>query len=41
MLQCYIDTDIELKDASNSDYLEAIIDDIINDIIKVIFILIQ
>uniref|UniRef100_A0A915CQ64 Inositol 1,4,5-trisphosphate receptor n=1 Tax=Ditylenchus dipsaci TaxID=166011 RepID=A0A915CQ64_9BILA len=37
MLHCYIDTDIELKDASNTDYLEAIMDDIISDITKVFF----
>uniref|UniRef100_A0AC34QF85 Inositol 1,4,5-trisphosphate receptor n=1 Tax=Panagrolaimus sp. JU765 TaxID=591449 RepID=A0AC34QF85_9BILA len=31
MLQCYIDTDIELKDASNAEYIESIIDNIITD----------
>lgn len=31
MLQCYIDTDIELKDASNAEYIESIIDNIIYD----------
>lgn len=31
MLHCYIDTDIELKDASNNEYLESILDDVIAD----------
>uniref|UniRef100_A0A7E4V258 Inositol 1,4,5-trisphosphate receptor n=1 Tax=Panagrellus redivivus TaxID=6233 RepID=A0A7E4V258_PANRE len=31
MLQCYIDTDIELKDASNQEYIESIIDNILVD----------
>uniref|UniRef100_A0A914YSR1 Inositol 1,4,5-trisphosphate receptor n=1 Tax=Panagrolaimus superbus TaxID=310955 RepID=A0A914YSR1_9BILA len=31
MLQCYIDTDIELKDASNAEYIEAIVDNILLD----------
>lgn len=32
MLHCYIDTDIELKDASNAEYIEAIMDNILEDI---------
>lgn len=34
MLHCYIDTDIELKDANNAEYLEAVMDDVISDITK-------
>jgi inositol 1,4,5-triphosphate receptor type 1 len=34
MLHCYIDTDIELKDASNTEYIEAIMDNILEDINK-------
>lgn len=32
MLHCYIDSDIELKDANNTEYLEQIMDDILCDI---------
>ncbi|CAD5219928.1 unnamed protein product [Bursaphelenchus okinawaensis] len=32
MLHCYIDSDIELKDANNAEYLEQIMDDILADI---------
>ncbi|KAI6214303.1 Inositol 1,4,5-trisphosphate receptor [Aphelenchoides besseyi] len=32
MLHCYIDTDIELKDANNVEYLEQILDDVLCDI---------
>ncbi|KAH7730957.1 ITR-1 protein [Aphelenchoides avenae] len=32
MLHCYIDTDIELKDANNAEYLECILDQIIQDL---------
>lgn len=35
MLHCYIDTDIELKDASNAEYLEAIMDNILEDIRRI------
>ncbi|KAI6200598.1 Inositol 1,4,5-trisphosphate receptor [Aphelenchoides besseyi] len=34
MLHCYIDTDIELKDANNVEYLEQILDDVLCDIRK-------
>lgn len=32
MLHCYIDSDIELKDANNAEYLEQIMDDILCDV---------
>jgi inositol 1,4,5-triphosphate receptor type 1 len=32
MIHCYIDTDIELKDANNAEYLELIMDSILEDI---------
>lgn len=32
MIHCYIDTDIELKDANNVEYLELIMDSILEDI---------
>jgi hypothetical protein len=35
MLHCYIDTDIELKDANNVEYLELIMDCILDDIKQV------
>ncbi|KAL3082805.1 hypothetical protein niasHS_010607 [Heterodera schachtii] len=34
LLHCYIDTDIELKDASNGEYLDAILEDAIADMGK-------
>uniref|UniRef100_A0A914HGQ2 MIR domain-containing protein n=1 Tax=Globodera rostochiensis TaxID=31243 RepID=A0A914HGQ2_GLORO len=34
LLHCYIDTDIELKDASNGEYLDAILEDAIGDMGK-------
>lgn len=36
MLHCYLDTDIELKDVNNAEYLNAIIDNIITDMTIVI-----
>lgn len=36
MLHCYLDTDIELKDVKNFDYLNPILENICADISKVI-----
>nr|CAD2169339.1 unnamed protein product [Meloidogyne enterolobii] len=36
LLTCYIETDLELKDANNSEYLELILNEIISDIDKLI-----
>jgi hypothetical protein len=36
MLHCYIDTDAEMKDAYNIDYIEQILNNILIDIQKVV-----
>lgn len=35
MLHCYIDTDIELKDANNAEYIDLVMDGILEDIKQV------